>query len=67
MTRLLPEDCSVDSLQAELLRDAVAQLCDVEEQSDRLDKAIENLVYILNVHWIDQYNWKLTLQQEVTQ
>ena len=65
MTTLLPEDHSVDSLQADLLRDAVALFCGIEDQSEQLHQAVENLVYTLNQHWVDQHGWELTLTQEV--
>ena len=53
---------SINSLEADLLRDAVAELCDADNQNERLRPAVENLVYVLNHHWLMwAHNWELTL------
>ena len=53
---------SINSLEADLLRDAVAELCDANDQNERLRPAVENLVYVLNHHWLMwAHNWELTL------
>ena len=56
---------SINSLEADLLRDAVAQLCDADNQNERLRPAVENLVYVLNHHWLMwAHRWELTLDYE---
>ena len=58
---------SINSLEADLLRDAVAELCDADNQNERLRPAVENLVYVLNHHWLMwAHNWELTVGYEET-
>jgi hypothetical protein len=56
---------SINSLEADLLRDAVAQLWEGPngaDQNERLRPAVENLVYILNHHWLMwAHGWELTI------
>ena len=60
-------DHSINSLEADLLRDAVAQLCDADDQNERLRPSVENLVYILNHHWLMwAHGWELTIGDEAT-
>ena len=58
---------SINSLEADLLRDAVAQLFDAAEQEERLRPAVKNLVYVLNHHWLMwAHSWELTISNEAT-
>ena len=58
---------SLNSLEADLLRDAVARLCDAADQDERLRPAVENLVYVLNHHWLMwAHRWELTVSNGAT-
>ena len=57
-------DHSLNSLQAELLLDAVAGLAEAAGEDELMNKAIELLVYILNTHWLHGHRWQLTLGSE---
>ena len=60
-------DHSINSLEADLLRDAVAQLCDADDQNERLRPAVENLAYVLNHHWLMwAHGWELTIGDGAT-
>jgi hypothetical protein len=59
-------DHSINSLEADLLRDAVAELCDAADQNEKLQLAVKNLVYVLNHHWLMwAHRWELTIGDEV--
>lgn len=57
---------NLNSLEADLLQDAVQGLCDATELNKSLRPAIENIVYILNQHWLCNHNWQLTIGYEDT-
>ena len=58
---------SINSLEADLLRDAVAQLFDAADQNEQLRPAVENLVYVLNHHWLMwAHRWELTISNGAT-
>ena len=66
-TSLMEAPHSLNSLEAELLRDAVAQLWAGADQNERLRPAVENLVYILNHYWLRwAHGWELTIDEEAT-
>ena len=57
-------DHSINSLEADLLRDAVARLWAGVDQNEHLRPAVANLVYVLNQHWLGDHRWELTLDYE---
>ena len=60
-------DHSINSLEADLLRDAVAQLWAGVDQNEHLRPAVANLVYVLNHHWLMwAHGWELTIDEEAT-
>jgi len=52
---------ALNSLEAELLRDAVDSVFDAAGEDKKMTQAAEVLVYILNQYWLDDHNWELTL------
>lgn len=59
---------SLNSLEAELLRDAVSQLWDGADEHERLRPAVQNLVYILNNHWLMwEHGWELTIAADANE
>jgi hypothetical protein len=60
-------DHSINSLEADLLRDAVARLWAGVDQNEHLRPAVANLVYVLNHHWLMwAHGWELTIGDEAT-
>ena len=55
---------SLNSLEAELLRDAVDSVFGAAGEDKKMTQAAEMLVYILNLYWLDDHNWELTLGYE---